>query len=91
LFEISLHEALGLDIGSSSIKASLVDATTGESVASAQSPSEELSMIAVKPGWAEQDPETWWTHAKICVQLCLSRIPDSGKNVAAIGISYQVR
>lgn len=81
---------LGLDIGSSSIKASLVDALTGDSLASAQSPSEELAMLAVKPGWAEQDPEVWWTHVKICVQLCLSRLPDAGRNIVAIGISYQM-
>jgi xylulokinase len=81
---------LGLDIGSSSVKASLVDAGSGKTVASAQSPSEEMPMLAVKPGWAEQDPEMWWQHAVICIQSCLKKIPGAGKDIAAIGISYQM-
>ena len=48
---------LGYDVGSSSVKASLIDAATGQVVASAQSPSEEMSMLALRPGWAEQDPD----------------------------------
>ena len=51
---------LGLDIGSSSVKASLVDAETGTIVTSAQSPTEEMAMAAPKPGWAEQEPDLWW-------------------------------
>ena len=59
---------LGLDIGSSSIKASIVDAATGKSVASGQSPREEMAMIALEPGWAEQDPDMWWHHLLISVK-----------------------
>jgi len=54
---------LGLDIGSSSVKASLVNVRTAQSVASAQSPDGEMPILAVRPGWAEQDPEMWWQHA----------------------------
>jgi len=53
---------LGLDIGSSSVKASLVEVSTGDIIATAQSPAHELEILAPKPGWAEQDPETWWHH-----------------------------
>ena len=81
---------LGLDIGSSSIKASVVDAETGRSIVTAQSPAEELGMIAVKPGWAEQEPETWWHHASISVHKCLQHAGVNGKDVIAIGISYQM-
>jgi xylulokinase len=81
---------LGLDIGSSSIKASLVDVATGASVTSAQSPSEEMQMLAVKPGWAEQDPDMWWTHVVICIKSCLQKSGVDGKQIQAIGISYQM-
>lgn len=81
---------LGLDIGSSSIKASLVDAETGKTIAAAQSPSEEMPMLAVYPGWAEQDPEMWWTHLKDSVNKCFQKSGAKGDQVAAIGISYQM-
>jgi xylulokinase len=81
---------LGLDIGSSSVKASLVDSKTGNTIASAQSPSEEMPMLAVQAGWAEQDPEMWWQHAVICIKSCLAKSKADGKQIAAIGISYQM-
>jgi xylulokinase len=81
---------LGLDIGSSSVKASLVDSATGKSVASATSPSEEMPMLAKHPGWAEQDPEMWWDHAVKSVKACLQKSGVNPGKVAAIGISYQM-
>ena len=81
---------LGLDIGSSSVKASLVEVRTGRSVASAQSPSSEMSMIAVQSGWAEQDPEMWWEHAVKCTRLCLQKSQIKSESVLAIGIAYQM-
>ena len=81
---------LGYDLGSSSIKASLVDAATGQTIASAQSPTEEMPMLALKPGWAEQDPEMWWQHAIKSTHLCLKKASVSGGDIAAIGISYQM-
>ncbi len=79
---------LGLDIGSSSVKATLVNVESGASVCSAQSPKEEMPMLAVQPGWAEQDPDLWWHHAVISVKTCLKNI--DGANVKAIGIAYQM-
>lgn len=81
---------LGLDIGSSSIKASLVDAGSGQSVALAQSPSEEMAMQAPQPGWAEQDPELWWQHLVKSVRACLKKASAVPEGVKAIGISYQM-
>jgi xylulokinase len=81
---------LGLDIGSSSVKASLVDAESGEAISSAQSPSEEMAMIAVNPGWAEQDPDLWWTHAVNAVRKCIEKSREHGQNIKSIGISYQM-
>jgi xylulokinase len=81
---------LGYDLGSSSVKASLVDADSGKTVASAQSPSEEMSMLAVKPGWAEQDPAMWWEHAVKSTKTCLQKSGVQAGEIAAIGISYQM-
>jgi xylulokinase len=81
---------LGLDIGSSSVKASLVNASTGESVATAQSPAEEMPMLAVKPGWAEQDPDMWWTHGVTAIKSCLTKSKVDATLIQAIGISYQM-
>lgn len=84
------HYLLGLDIGSSSIKASLVNASTGESIATTQSPSEEMPMLAVNPGWAEQDPDMWWNHAVIALKSCIAKSKIDGSLIQAIGISYQM-
>lgn len=81
---------LGLDIGSSSIKASIVDAETGQSLVTTQSPAEEMSMLALQPGWAEQDPEMWWQHLVISVRSCLKKSAVKAEEVKAIGISYQM-
>ncbi len=56
---------LGYDIGSSSVKASLVNAESGKCVSSAFFPKTEAEIIAVKPGWAEQDPGNWWENLKL--------------------------
>jgi xylulokinase len=81
---------LGLDIGSSSIKASIVDVATGRSVVSAQSPAEEMPMLALQSGWAEQDPELWWQHMVVSVRTCLQKSAATADEVKAIGISYQM-
>jgi xylulokinase len=81
---------LGYDIGSSSVKASLVEAETGVAVASAQSPAEEMAMLAVNPGWAEQDPELWWEHLVRSTTSCMKKSNVQPGDIAAIGISYQM-
>ncbi len=81
---------LGYDLGSSSIKASLVDADTGQATASAQSPAEEMGMVAIKPGWAEQDPELWWEHIVKSTKSCIQKSGVQPSDIAAIGISYQM-
>ena len=63
---------LGYDIGSSSVKASLVNAETGKCVSSAFFPKTEANIIAVNPGWAEQDPESWWENLKLATQAIMT-------------------
>ena len=81
---------LGLDIGTSSIKASLVNAQSGECVGSAQSPSTEMKIIALQPGWAEQDPETWWQHTQLAIAAVMKEVKIDASKIKAIGISYQM-
>ena len=81
---------LGYDIGSSSVKASLVNAETGKCVSSAFFPKQEAAIIAVQPGWAEQNPENWWENLKLSTQAILHESGVGAKEIKAIGISYQM-
>lgn len=82
--------SLGLDIGTSSIKASILDITTGKCTASSQFPVTEMEIIAPKPGWAEQDPEIWWLNTCASIRHVLSQSNITSSDVKAIGISYQM-
>jgi len=81
---------LGYDVGSSSIKATLMDAGTGQVLASATSPDKELDIIAAQAGWAEQHPSTWWEHVKLATQKIKTQAQFDPADVKAIGISYQM-
>ena len=81
---------LGLDIGTSSIKATVVNAATQQTVASAQYPDYETPISSPQLGWAEQDPQTWWQHV-VAVILRLNATQKYDPNdIAAIGIAYQM-
>ena len=81
---------LGLDIGSSFVKASLLDAATGRAAASASAPASEMAIGAPRPGWAEQDPREWWRHAVTATRQVLAQANASPGAVRGIGISYQM-
>jgi len=81
---------IGYDLGSSSIKATLIRANTGEVLASATYPKQEMAMISKKPGWAEQKPEVWWTNIKNATQELLLKTRAPKEGIKAIGISYQM-
>ena len=81
---------LGFDVGSSSVKASLVDADTGVCAADAFFPEREAPITAVKAGWAEQDPQMWWDNAKFALQKVMHVANVKGEEIKAIGISYQM-
>ena len=59
---------LGYDVGSSSVKAALVDARTGRLVASATSPDQEMAILDCQPGWGEQHPNDWWQEVVQAMQ-----------------------
>lgn len=81
---------LGIDIGSSSVKASLVDGSSGKCTASAYYPKQEMKITALEAGWAEQAPELWWENLKLAIREVLSVSRIEPKNIEAIGISYQM-
>ena len=81
---------LGFDIGSSSVKCSLVDAQSGACLGTAFTPKSEAPIKAINPGWAEQNPEDWWSYLKAATADVLSQSKINVKDIAAIGISYQM-
>lgn len=81
---------LGLDIGTSSIKASVVNAQTQQVIASASFPEIESEIIAIKPGWAEQSPNRWWNDTQQAILKCNAQNKYDPKDIVAIGIAYQM-
>lgn len=81
---------LGIDVGTSSIKVSVVDSQTQQAIAAASYPDTETEIISIQTGWAEQSPEMWWQH----VQQAIKRLGTNNKinlsEVGAIGIAYQM-
>lgn len=82
---------LGYDIGSSSIKAALINADTNEVVNVVQQPKVEMDIIAPHTGWAEQEPEIWWRNLCLATQELISNSPNVNvADIKGIGISYQM-
>jgi len=81
---------LGFDIGSSSIKVSLINAEMGICEASSYEPKNEMSITARHPGWAEQEPEMWWMNLKKALTDTLKKSDVNPQRIGSIGISYQM-
>jgi xylulokinase len=81
---------LGIDLGSSSVKASVIDGESGKCLVTAFYPKNEMQIISVKPGWAEQDTETWWSNLTAAISDCTGRLGKKKNDIGAIGISYQM-
>ena len=79
---------LGIDVGSSSVKVALMDGENGETLEQAYHPKSEMPMKAQQPGWAEQDPEMWWSSLLAALDELREQVTFDG--VKAIGISYQM-
>ncbi len=82
--------SFGYDVGSSSIKAAIIDIETGKLVASQFYPKEEMKIDSPKPGFAEQNPEMWWDYVKILTKDILNGYKIHGTEIKSIGISYQM-
>lgn len=81
---------LGIDLGSSSVKVSVVDGVTGRAISSASHPPSEMEISAPVPGWAEQDPGVWWKNFTLALGACLKKLGPKSKDIGAIGIAYQM-
>lgn len=81
---------LGYDIGSSSVKVCLVEAENGKIIASDFYPKEEMKIMAVKPGWAEQEPEDWWKNLKLAHESVMKSSGAKAEDIKAIGITWQM-
>lgn len=82
---------LGIDIGTSSIKVSVVDADTRRCVAAARYPDNRENDISAKfPGWAEQAPRLWWEQVKLAIQQLTASGTVEAAAIGAIGIAYQM-
>lgn len=81
---------LGYDLGSSSVKACLFDGDAGRTLGRVSHPREEMPISAPRPGWAEQQPETWWSSARAATIELLAKSPVERQAIGGIGISYQM-
>ena len=81
---------LGLDVGSSSVKAALVEAKSGKSILSVHEPKNEMSINSLKQDWAEQDPNVWWEYSCIAIKRVCKESKVDPKKIISIGISYQM-
>ncbi len=81
---------LGFDIGSSSVKVSLVEGESGNCIASSFYPKQEMTITAHQAGWAEQEPELWWKNLKLALAEVLNESKVSPEDIGSIGISYQM-
>jgi len=81
---------LGFDIGSSSIKAAILDGATNTPVAIVNYPEKEMTISSPQPGWAEQNPESWWDNLVLATQKAIKEADINPQLIEGIGISYQM-
>ncbi len=81
---------LGFDIGSSSVKVSLINGENGHCIASSFYPKQEMAITAHQTGWAEQEPELWWKNLKLALANVLTESKVDKQDIKSIGISYQM-
>ncbi len=81
---------IGYDLGSSSVKAALIEAQNGEPIGLVQYPEHEMEITAIKSGWAEQDPKIWWENIGKATKKLLAKTGISADKIKGIGIAYQM-
>lgn len=80
---------LGIDLGSSSIKAAIID-IDGKVISQGKYPAEEMEIAVSKSSWAEQDPDLWWRYTLVLIEKTLKEASISPSLIKSIGISYQM-
>ncbi|KAF2516743.1 xylulokinase [Flavobacterium foetidum] len=81
---------IGYDIGSSSVKAAIVEAETGKKVIVLNEPQNEMEILSIHPDWAEQDPEMWWQYICTATKRAIKEANIDASKIQGIGISYQM-
>ena len=81
---------LGIDLGSSSVKTSLIDSSKGKVIASSSHPEREMKIMSPEQGFAEQDPDTWYYHLKMALRLLMKKTGVNKDDIIAAGIAYQM-
>ncbi|WP_433835988.1 xylulokinase [Flavobacterium anhuiense] len=81
---------IGYDIGSSSVKAALVEAETGKKIIVLNEPQNEMEILSIHPDWAEQDPEMWWQYICTATKRAIKEANIDASKIQGIGISYQM-
>lgn len=81
---------IGYDVGSSSVKAALLEADSGKCLATSFYPKEEMTIHAKQTGWAEQDPDMWWDNLQKANAALFKNLSINKNEIKAIGISYQM-
>lgn len=81
---------LGIDLGTSSIKVSVIDASNSSVLATSQYPETEAAIISHQPGWAEQSPNQWWNDVKAAILKLQATGSFKSSDIGAIGIAYQM-
>jgi xylulokinase len=77
---------LGIDVGTSAVKATLID----ERGRVASAASQALTLATPRPGWAEQRPRDWWAGAVAAVKKTLRAAKAPASRVAGVGLSGQM-
>src|SRR5437660_3727517 len=81
---------LGVDLGTTGVKAALFAAEDGHVISSAFV---DYPLVHPQPGWAEQDPEQWWKATIAAISSCLSQGIVHGvvrADVRGVGLSGQM-
>ena len=85
-----MHALLGIDLGTTGVKAALFSAEDGQVLSSAFV---DYPLMHPRPGWAEQDPEKWWQATITAIRTCLVgavRHNVQPSDVRGVGLSGQM-
>ena len=81
---------IGYDLGSSSVKVSIVDAASGTNIVTLNEPTNEMEIVAPEQNWAEQDPNMWWHYVCVATKRAIKEGHIEASKIKGIGISYQM-
>ena len=86
VLKLSSKNLIGIDLGSSGVKATLID-ENGKILATADS---AVDLHSNNPGWAEADTNQWWSGVKLTVSNLISTSKVNSDSIAAISVAGMV-